>query len=221
MARYRDLTGKKFNRLTVLKEVGRDYEQSVLWLCKCDCGNETVVSTKKLNNGHTKSCGCLHREKFIYKTHGKSNTRIYKIWAKMLERCNNPKTPAYKNYGGRGITYQDSWKDFNNFYEDMYESYKAHCKECGEKETTLDRINVNGNYTKENCRWATRKEQANNTRTNIIIDGVTMAQYAEIHNINYNTLQSRLWKERNGDCHKRYNRRKTHRNGRTRKNKSI
>lgn len=105
---------------------------------------------------------------------------------------------GYNNYGGRGITYQESWKKFENFRDDMYESYLKHCEEYGEKDTTLDRIDVNGNYCKENCRWATRKIQANNTRKNhyITINGEvkTLTQWVEFYGIALSTVKNYIRK---------------------------
>ena len=121
-------------------------------------------------------------------------TRFYKIWAKMKERCLNKNCAAYLSYGGRGITVCDRWHKFENFRDDMYESYLSHVNEFGEKNTSIDRIDNNGNYCKENCRWATRKEQNNNTRKNVYVKYkdrvVTMAEYSRITGNKYYVVQS-------------------------------
>lgn len=189
-----DLTGKRFNKLVVLKDVGRDKQGGVLWLCKCDCGNTTTVSTNNIKRGHTKSCGCL-----LYSGEIRcviEDKKFNKIWSSMKDRCNNCNITSYKNYGGRGITYDIRWEAFSNFKEDMYESYLDHVEKFGEKNTSLDRIDVNGNYCKENCRWITRREQADNTRRSryVVVNGetLTMKQASEKYNINYSTIQHRL-----------------------------
>ncbi len=110
----------------------------------------------------------------------------------MKYRCNSTKCKAYKNYGGRGIKYDSRWEDFNEFCLDMQDSYEAHVKLYGEKDTTLDRINVDGDYTKDNCRWATRQEQATNTRRTVFVDGVSLSEWCRQHNLNYNTIRNRL-----------------------------
>lgn len=158
-----DLTGQKFGRLVVIKLMGRDKCRDSIWLCKCICGNEKIVNSRSLKGGCTKSCGCLHIK------HGHTMQRkiskTFESWGNMLSRCNNPNDVAYKNYGGRKIKVCYRWsnknpKGFENFLEDMGKR---------PKNKTLDRINNNIGYYKENCRWVTRKEQANNRRTNHLI----------------------------------------------------
>ena len=196
-----NLVGKKFNRLTVVKEVGRDDRQQVLWLCKCDCGKETNVTTYRLNKGKTKSCGCLmietSRKQFTElgkksKTHGLSKTRIYKTYRGMKDRCLNPNDMHYPDYGGRGITICDEWKnDFMSFYNwAMDNGYTD--------KLTIDRIDVNGNYEPSNCRWVDTKTQNRNKRNTrkIKYNGEirTLSEWAVYFNLKRSTLEARLFR---------------------------
>ena len=180
-----DMIGKTFGRLTVIKRVPNK-GKNARWGCICSCGEYVEVDGCHLRNGGVKSCGCILKESKWNKTHGLSNSRIYEIWHGMKNRCDN----GNKNYGGRGITVCNEWKNsFDTFYEWALNN--------GYNETlTIDRIDVNGNYCPENCRWATITEQQNNKRTNVIIeyDGVshTVSEWAKILNIKRETLFKRL-----------------------------
>ena len=165
---YKDLTGHRFGRLVVLSVVDSEAgtDTPTKWLCQCDCGNLTQVQGSNLKSGGTKSCGCLQREfaKQNGQTHGGTKTRLYTIWSHMRHRCHFEWDKAYPYYGGRGIKVCEEWNaDYASFREWAYASgYENHL--------TLERIDVNGDYCPDNCRWATKQEQNLNKRTTIRIE---------------------------------------------------
>ena len=142
--------------------VGSSIHKNRLWKCKCDCGKIVIKRSYYLTSGDTKSCGCLRRD--LLTKHGMSRTRIYKTWEDIIRRCFNKHHHQFRYWGGRGITVCPSWMSFINFKNDMYPSYIIHCQKYGEKQTTIDRIDNDGNYKKSNCRWATYKIQIANRR---------------------------------------------------------
>lgn len=160
-----DLTGQQFGRLTVLARAG--FDGKTLWRCSCECGKETIARSPSLRNGTHRSCGCLktdlQRQRMT--KHGSgikgAETLLYRIWKNMRQRCLNTKHPRYADYGGRGITISDRWHDFAAFAQDMGEAKEG---------LTIDRIDVNGPYAPENCRWVDYKVQMKNKRNNVWVD---------------------------------------------------
>lgn len=187
------MIGKKFGRLTVLSECEKRAKNGkIRYKCQCDCGNITEVMGENLRRGITKSCGCLLKEITSKRsiTHGKTNTRIYAIWYHMKARCYNSNEHRYKDYGRRGINICDEWKDnFKAFYDwSMLNGYND--------TLTIDRIDVDGNYEPNNCRWLTLKQQQENKRNSIkfTYNGEThcLREWCNILNINYKTVHKRI-----------------------------
>ena len=175
---------QRFGRLVV---VGSIHVQGlgVGWKCLCDCGTEIYAAGHNLDSGNTQSCGCLHRDN--HRTHGKTKSRVYVIWKAMRRRCQSPKALEFKNYGGRGISVCERWQTFENFYEDMGDPPDGF---------SIERENNDGNYEPSNCRWASYKEQLNNTRSNRFLEAFgkrqTLTQWSEELNIPVTTIRNRL-----------------------------
>ena len=176
------LKRKKFGLLKVIDFAYMKNHRSY-WLCRCECGNEKIVAARQLKSGQTKSCGCLHRK------HGQFGTRLYHIWNRMKDRCYNENHKSYKDYGGRGVVVCDEWNDFKCFEEwAITNGY--------DDDLTIDRIDVNGNYEPSNCKWSTKKEQANNKRNNHFVtcngERRTITEWAEITGVTTQTIYKRL-----------------------------
>ena len=187
------MTGQRFGRLLVERREGvAKSGRQPTWRCVCDCGATTHVTSTRLTRGDTKSCGCLRREtasKFRKgkTTHGMRHTAEYRTWLSMLQRCKNPSSKSWHHYGGRGITVCEQWENFEAFYADMGPRPDGH---------SLDRIDNDKGYYKENCRWATREQQCNNRRNNRMLsyggETMSLAQWSRRIGISEMALSERL-----------------------------
>jgi len=162
---FQDLTGQRFGNLTVIAEGPKTNSGRTTWVCRCDCGKEKIVRAHNLKRGTTISCGChkyaLAKERLT--KHGDSQKRLYRIWWNMIHRCEYKKSNRYKNYGGRGISVCEEWRN-------SYEEFRDWALSNGySDDLSIDRIDVDGNYCPKNCRWVTEEVQANNTSKNHLI----------------------------------------------------
>lgn len=179
--------GCRFGRLTVLREVEPVYNglrYFRMFECKCECGEIKIVPLIYLREGWTTSCGCFRKDRFrkITTKHGRSGSRLYEIWCNMKKRCYNKENPAYKYYGGRGVSVCNEW-------DSSFESFRDWAGSNGYKDDlTIDRINVNGNYTPENCRWVPKSEQAKNRRCVILYQGFCRSEWARKLGVKSNSL---------------------------------
>lgn len=187
---FKDLTGKRFGRLIVESLAPRQpNSRMAFWNCICECGNTCIVNGQMLRLGRVTSCKCWARETTSsrFKRHGLTRTREHRIWVNIRQRCLNPKTPAFKNYGGRGITICDRWMDsFTAFLDDM-----GPCPDG----MTIDRIDNALGYSKDNCRWTTRLVQNRNSRRSIRVEHqgsiISMRELSNMTGIPYPTLINR------------------------------
>lgn len=193
MAKIIDLVGNKYGRLTVIKRGENTKQGQTTWVCLCECGNEKQFVSSNIRLGLSTSCGCFRKEKTrAYAkskvTHGMTKTSEYRIWSGIMTRCFNKNDHNYPKYGGRGITVCSSWMKFENFLEDMG-------KRPSDKHS-IDRIDVNSGYHKENCRWADLKTQCRNKRDTVYYthnnETKPLIEWAEIVGIKYQVLWNRL-----------------------------
>jgi hypothetical protein len=175
MQRLIDEVGNTYGRLTVVARVRRDGRREADWRCQCACGNTAYVSGSNLRTGYVVSCGCYMRSirGRANRSHGMSHTAAYRNWATMLQRCTNPKTMQYADYGGRGITVCETWRKFAAFHADMGTPVAGR---------SLERRDNNKGYSKDNCYWATRAEQSRNKRNNVLLtakgETLTLSEWA-------------------------------------------
>lgn len=193
MKKIVNIVGQKFGRLTVIERVEDSKRGNSRWKCRCDCGNETIVLGYHLTSGNTKSCGCYQKEKAskCHSTHGIPISHpIYCSWHNLKARCLNENDPDYGRYGGRGITISDEWKD--NFMA-FYTWAITHGWQEG---LTIDRIDNNGNYCRENCRWVDMTTQNNNKVNNVWLEfngeKHTLPEWARTIGVDTETLRKRL-----------------------------
>jgi hypothetical protein len=189
MGRFIDLSDQRFGRLRVISRAGKNKHNQLLWNCECDCGQKCVCLGFVMRRGETQSCGCLHREitSTINASHGMAGTPIYAIYRSMMQRCYDKNSQAYNRYGGRGINVCDQWQQFEGFYDAMGDK---------PKDMSLDRIDNNGDYSPENVKWANAKTQANNRKSNVVLEHngkkQTMQQWSDELGLKVGTVWARL-----------------------------
>lgn len=197
MSRLEDLTGRRYGHLVVVEYAGSHKMPSggrkTEWKCLCDCGKEVICMSCNLKSGNSKSCGCFGRESTTKASikHGDRHSRLYSIFTNMKDRCYNPNSHSYKDYGERGIKVCDEWIN-------CYPAFKRWATENGYKDTlSIDRIDVNKGYSPENCRWTDAVVQANNRRNTIMISAFgqkhSLSEWAKITGIKYHTLYARIY----------------------------
>lgn len=183
MPRFIDLAGRRYGRWTVIEHAGSD-GKGARWLCLCDCGTLAFIYGQHLREGNSRSCGCGRRTKG-----GLSRTPMYQRWKGMIARCHDPNNHGFPNYGGRGIVVCERWQS-------SFEAFMADMGDPPSPEHTLDRIDNDGPYSPENCRWATNAEQGKNRRTTQLVTfrGVTLciSDWARMLGVSYQALQKRL-----------------------------
>lgn len=189
MPKFRDLSGFTFGHLKAISQNGKSKSGGYKWLCVCDCGKSIVVRGSSLTAGTAKSCGCKKNEIPRNFKHGGRNTKLYNVWRSMKQRCALITSASYKYYGKKGVFVCKEWQQFSNFQKWAQQNGYA-------EGLSIDRIDVNGNYCQENCRWATKSAQANNTSRNRMLsfrgEQKTMSQWADAFGISYGTMNHRI-----------------------------
>lgn len=183
----KNLEGKTFGRLTVIKR--DETAKRSAWLCECECGKTKVIQQCHLLSGATKSCGCIQKEKAskANKTHGESKTKLYAVWKEMKQRCKNPNHKRFKDYGERGISYFEGWENFATF--------KAWCIKHGYQEgMTIDRVDNEKGYFPDNCRFVSYETNNRNRRNTAKIEGVPLKEFSEINKIEYKDVHYRYYR---------------------------
>lgn len=190
---FQDHTGETFGYLTAIRCVGRSNDGNPIWLCRCKCGKLHEATARNLVHGHVKSCGCK-RSEGTRTTHGQSDSRLYRVWNGMKQRCMNPNNTEWHNYGGRGISVCDEWMNFEAFR--TWAEANGYEPDAKYGKCTIDRIDTDGNYEPNNCRWVDYIVHGNNRRghTSITVNGEshTIAEWARLNGLNPSTIRSRL-----------------------------
>ncbi len=193
MSKPKDISNQKFGRLTALRPNGKTKAGKMLWLCQCECGNLVTISGVSLRNGNTRSCGCVVKEKLQQRNtrHGKCGTRLYRIYRGMVQRCNDPKQKCFAQYGGKGIAICDEWREYSAFEKWAFANGYA-------PNLTIDRIDNNGDYCPQNCRWVDSFMQAHNKSNNRMITyngkTQTISEWARELGVAAGTIRYRLKK---------------------------
>ncbi len=192
MPKFIDLSGQRFGKLVVLERVENSNDGATRFLCQCDCGNIKIIRSKHLKSGAIRDCGCEKSKRTRIKnlTHGGSGTRLYNIWIKMRDRCQNPHSADWYDYGGRGITVYDKW-------DSSFEAFRKWSENNGYDDgKSIDRIDVNAGYYPDNCRWVSMRVQANNKRNNHMVcyrgKEMSLADAARLSSVPYSTIKRRI-----------------------------
>lgn len=207
MARTKGITGQKFGRLTAIEQIGKNKHNNYIWLCQCECGNSHETTATALLQGRVRSCGCLMRETSaeifrkaqkksieVCTKHKKTPRKLYWTWSRMKGRCYCETNEHFKDYGGRGITVCDEWRHSFESFRDWALAHGWEKTAHGKHNTTktLDRIDVNGPYSPENCRFVDMKTQCANRRSTNLVEGVPLIEWCKQNGVSYGTINTRM-----------------------------